>query len=356
MRSDLFMALVGSLAMTAVAGVAAGCRRGEERHAIALPTGAGATGADAPALVRLTWTGTQEPRSTALLPGWRLTGEPDVAFDGRRVLLTGRRPGDDRSRIFEMDAGGSVPVERHACRGDCGPAAYVSGDGIVFGDTADPAPARSLYVLDRSGHAERITFGDAVDTPLGPSPDGRVLFERTTNGGEPLVLLVNLDGTGVAPHPQGRAASRPKTGPRLLEPRQAPPAPTTLVDRKRSTGWLLCLDASRTRADPGGPPAGSGTPPARRVRLYDDQGLLGETAVETDGSFYVEVPADRLLRLETLDAAGRVLARNDTGFWVRPNEHRGCLGCHERPSVTPENRTPLAVRKPAVLVTRAASS
>jgi hypothetical protein len=32
-------------------------------------------------------------------------------------------------------------------------------------------------------------------------------------------------------------------------------------------------------------------------------------------------------------------------MWLRPNERRGCVGCHEDPELVPANRVPLAVKK-----------
>ncbi|MEK7798670.1 MAG: hypothetical protein AAB297_02480, partial [Acidobacteriota bacterium] len=67
-----------------------------------------------------------------------------------------------------------------------------------------------------------------------------------------------------------------------------------------------------------------------------------------DGSFFVEVPADTPLRLTLLHRDGRPLAALASGIWVRPNENRGCIGCHEERDRAPENRQPLAVLRPAV--------
>lgn len=78
--------------------------------------------------------------------------------------------------------------------------------------------------------------------------------------------------------------------------------------------------------------------------------LLGEAPVEADGSFYVEVPADRPLRWELLDAAGDVVARAPVSVWVRPFEHRGCVGCHAPRHRAADNFIPQAVaRKPTPL-------
>ena len=81
------------------------------------------------------------------------------------------------------------------------------------------------------------------------------------------------------------------------------------------------------------------------VRLYtrDAAGqsqVLGQTTVASDGSFYVEVPADRPIRMELLDAAGTRLRAEEHWFWMRPSEQRICVGCHAGPERAPENQVP----------------
>ena len=83
----------------------------------------------------------------------------------------------------------------------------------------------------------------------------------------------------------------------------------------------------------------------RQVRVYtkNAQGkpaLLGQTAVESDGSFYIQVPADRPLRMELTDAEGKTVRREAGWFWMRPSEQRICVGCHTGPEQAPENKTP----------------
>ncbi len=55
------------------------------------------------------------------------------------------------------------------------------------------------------------------------------------------------------------------------------------------------------------------------------------------------MPANVPLLLDLLDAEGRTLVKTVTPVWVRPNETRGCVGCHEDPATAPPNRRPLAV-------------
>jgi Hydrazine synthase alpha subunit middle domain len=105
----------------------------------------------------------------------------------------------------------------------------------------------------------------------------------------------------------------------------------------RKTGNLLCLDAREAK----NPIEGK----VHSVRFYalgagGGAQLLGQTAVAPDGSFYVEVPADRPVRMELLNAAGVRLRAEEHWFWMRPSEQRICVGCHAGPERAPENKVP----------------
>jgi HEAT repeat protein len=64
--------------------------------------------------------------------------------------------------------------------------------------------------------------------------------------------------------------------------------------------------------------------------------ILGTVPVAPDGSFSVEVPADRLLHVQALDSNWHIM--DDQLIWMhlRPGENRGCMGCHEEPDVSPQ--------------------
>ncbi len=59
--------------------------------------------------------------------------------------------------------------------------------------------------------------------------------------------------------------------------------------------------------------------------------VLGTFPLAVDGSFHVEVPADRLLQLQVLDSDRRVLANQTFWMYARPGETRSCGGCHQKP-------------------------
>jgi len=62
--------------------------------------------------------------------------------------------------------------------------------------------------------------------------------------------------------------------------------------------------------------------------------VLGTVPLAADGSFCVEVPADRLLHMQVLDSDRRVMGNQQIWMYVRPGERRSCIGCHERPDAT----------------------
>jgi len=102
---------------------------------------------------------------------------------------------------------------------------------------------------------------------------------------------------------------------------------------------LLCLNAYTSKYK-----FAAGT--IRSVRLYtrDDAGaikLLGTAPVESDGSFFVQVPTEQPLQIELLDASGKTLKRQAGWFWMRRGEQRACVGCHAGPETAPENAVPM---------------
>ncbi|MBI4165574.1 MAG: hypothetical protein HY508_07565 [Acidobacteria bacterium] len=119
---------------------------------------------------------------------------------------------------------------------------------------------------------------------------------------------------------------------------------STLNPQARA-GHFVCLDAYQSADEPTGRIAAS----VARVRLLilenGEERSLGEAPVESDGSFYVGVPADKPVRFELLNNFGAVIRAQRSWIWARPGEERGCVGCHEDKSVAPENRWPLALRR-----------
>jgi hypothetical protein len=130
--------------------------------------------------------------------------------------------------------------------------------------------------------------------------------------------------------------------PAFIAPRTPPRQfPSALVP-SRTEGNLLCLNARESRR--------MDAPSVHSVKVYSPAGLLGLTALEADGSFYIQVPADRPIRMELVDAQGRIVEAEHKWFWMRPAEQRICVGCHLGPERAPENKVPAVLLKTIVPV------
>ena len=120
------------------------------------------------------------------------------------------------------------------------------------------------------------------------------------------------------------------------------------VDKKQSTGLILCQDINVTATQ-----HDTNLLPLIKATEIEVLGLdksFGIVPVEEDGSFYLKVIADTPFRLQTLDKNGQVVYGPSGWIWLRPFERRGCVGCHEDPELVPENFVPLSVTKQPVSI------
>jgi HEAT repeat protein len=150
--------------------------------------------------------------------------------------------------------------------------------------------------------------------------------------------------------------------PVFLGPRPRPPVVRELIDAESedaadATGFLIAQNVFYTRQ------TNAALARVRAVRVmegrpftlrsarhqYDHLGVeaieLGTVPLAPDGSFHVEVPADRALALQAVDAEGRSVVNELSWIYVRPGERRACVGCHSpREGAPPNTRGVLALR------------
>jgi hypothetical protein len=130
--------------------------------------------------------------------------------------------------------------------------------------------------------------------------------------------------------------------PALIETRHVPNQhPSGLHDWNYAN--LLCLNAYTSKYS-----FAAGTIAGMKLYTANEQGkavLLGRSSVEPDGSFYVQVPADKPLQIELLDRQGKTLRREQGWWWMRKGEQRICVGCHAGPERSPENAVPAVLLK-----------
>jgi hypothetical protein len=266
-----------------------------------------------------------------ILPDGRMIYASTAA--GRTALMGVNLDGTDYALFVE----GSNP-RSPAVAGES-EVVYVEGRGAL-----------SSVRLERPLHSRKVlTAAEAgvFSTPAG-LPDGTVMASWKAGAGG-VEALVRLDRAGR----KQVVFSRPGIGLRqakLIAPREEPAGRGSVVDEAAKWARLYCQSVYTT--DQPGVVNGR---TVKRVRVLGGPAAsprtLGEAELEDDGSFHLEVPPDEPLKLELLSASGAVV-RSSAWIFARKKENRGCIGCHEDPELTPENREAKAVVKKPVSVLR----
>ena len=141
--------------------------------------------------------------------------DPEVSFDGKRILFAGRKTASDHWNIYEMAADGSDARQITRGLGDCRSPVYQSAlfylnDSqpiyqVTFVSTAageynehGAALASSLYSIRLDGsELRRLTYTASSSFDPWQMPDGRILFS-SWHGARAGLFGINLDGTDYA--------------------------------------------------------------------------------------------------------------------------------------------------------------
>ncbi len=129
----------------------------------------------------------------------------------------------------------------------------------------------------------------------------------------------------------------------VAQSRELPRKLPSLMNMDDPSGYVVCLNAEASTI-----PVNQNLGKSSKIQVLDYSGIIGETEIESDGSFYVALPADQPVRMQTVNSEGEVVRGPSSWIWVRPSERRGCVGCHEDNEIAPENVVPKAVEKAPV--------
>ena len=167
-----------------------------------------------------------------------LIRDPEVSFDGKRILFSLRRDIGDDYHIYELEAGKSAPRQLTRARGvaDIDPL-YLPGGDIVFSSTREPKYCMcnrhimaNLFRMEADGaNIHQIGKSTLFEGHSSLMPDGRILYDRweyvDRNFGDAQGLwVVNPDGAGHALHWGNNTAS-----------------PGGVIDGRMIPGTSLCL-------------------------------------------------------------------------------------------------------------------
>ena len=132
-----------------------------------------------------------------LAAGFFAVGDPQISFDGARVLFSGQVRRGERWQIFEMAVAGGAARQVTRCVWDCYRAVYLARGEIAYAAVDPSGREGEIFVSALSGAgAHAITFGPGrfeVETAL---RSGRLLVSRAGVGGRALYLL-DPDGSGL---------------------------------------------------------------------------------------------------------------------------------------------------------------
>ena len=280
------------------------------------------------------------PLQLTYVPGNALV--TDVLRDGR-ILFEATYPlgSGVSSEIYTVYSDGSG-VEAYRCDhgNDRQSGKQVTSGDIVFSSEHGLNRFTSAVATQSALKAPDGEFtGDVVQTPSG---EYLVSWRPNAQARYSLQLWNSRAGT-FEPFVADPGASTVQ--PVLIAARQTPNLhPSALHDWNYAN--LLCLNAYTSKYE-----FARGSIKSMRLYTKAEFGkpmLMGSSNVESDGSFYVQVPADKPLQIELLDASGKTLKRQQGWFWMRKGEQRVCVGCHAGPERSPENTVPGTLVKSTV--------
>jgi hypothetical protein len=228
-----------------------------------------------------------------------------------------------------------------------------SNDGsIVFVRAKEKAPAGELMQLQR-GSAEPTPLGSrslAYQSPRQLSANELLVAKATASSGnsQPKFDLYILQTKS------GMLGERIFADPTLSSIQPLPVLPHDVPKRfwstlnlELDTGYFISLNSYLS----GDAPKGQIDKTIANVRVLTLNAVdgrertLGEAPVESDGSFYVRVPANTPIRFILLDKKGDFIYEERGWVWSRPGEQRGCTGCHGDKNVAPDNHWPMTLKR-----------
>jgi hypothetical protein len=305
---------------------------------------------DGAALRRLTYNLSND-RDPVILPDGRMVYAGRLRSPGAdprdRVALLGVNEDGTDYQTYAGEQG--LRVKRTPTPTADGLVVFVESDRLDGDGSGRLASVRQARPL----HSYRSLTGEEEGLFRAPSPlpDGRVLVAwRPADGSAPYAIVRFDPATGARQTAFGDRGWHSVQA-KVLAPRAAPDARSSVVRDDDAEGTLFTIDvgiqapgealpkgAAKSLRVVEGVAAAGDRPAARR--------LLGEVPLFDDGSFQVRIPANTPVQLSLLDTSGTVL-RTSAWLWVRNHAAQGCVGCHEDPERTPPNRLMKALSAPA---------
>ncbi len=280
--------------------------------------------------------------TTVLRDGRVLTLKQQLLPYQADPMLVVMRPDGTKADMFYKGAGAIITGARETADGKI---LFIESDNepSMEGTLVSISYNRPLHTRINLTSGTDINFNSV--TPVGPDnylvtclkagTGNYSLYEFDTEKNSVGRLIFSDPGYDIVEAVQNKEHERPKKLP-------------SEVDQEVKTGLLLCQNINFL--NPETPGNSSGPSKASKIEVLGIDTTYGIVEVEEDGSFQLKVMADTPFRIRTLDNGDNTVHGPSSWLWIRPNERRGCIGCHEDPEMAPDNIVSLAIRKPPVII------
>jgi hypothetical protein len=286
-----------------------------------------------------------------LVDGFYEVGSPKISYDGKSVIFQGKPKTEDPWQIWQYNLKTEDLRKVSEADFDCVDPVYLPDGRIVYCRfVPDYSGYHVLETCDSNGSdVKQITFAPVDFRDPTVLMDGRILAQVTEvypKSTKTKAMVMRPDGTKIELFYES-----PEDGlleSRRIEKRPRPKKLPSEVNQDVETALLVCMDANLTDLVEDDIQEGQLPRKSAQVELLGLKGSLGKVDLEADGSVYLKVKADTPFRMQTLDEEGLIVQGPSSWLQLRPNERRGCVGCHAGHTRVPENIQPLAVQKEPV--------
>ncbi len=160
---------------------------------------------------------TPQGKITVLSKGFYGVEEPELSYDAKKIIFSGKKTANDRWEVWEMNVDGTGQRQITKGMGDVCSPCYMPDGRIVFSSTRHVAmkPERRRDEYDRDharlahrcnadgSNVEQISFNVSSDSEFIVMRDGRLMFQswqhhgiRFMSSGASAFFTMNPDGTG----------------------------------------------------------------------------------------------------------------------------------------------------------------
>jgi len=256
---------------------------------------------DGSELVRITYGPGLNQYSTVTRDGRVLFSSSQQYPDSKDPVLMVMRPDGTKGEIFYRGSSGSFPVSR-AMESDLGYVYFIEENG------SQKKPGTLIRIHQNRPLHTRVDLSEGIDGTFSaviPWKENSCMVSYQPAAGENFALYTLETTPGNLPvllyGGEGHITNPVHIAPMEERPRILPSA----VNPDNPTGIIMSQDINHSLVS--AYQHLKGDTMASRVAVYGLDGLIGETAVKADGSFYLKIDSDTPFRFFTLNELGETV-------------------------------------------------